>query len=61
MEGRHFGVGPWFTVQKEQEWKNLGKFLMSNGSRSIWARLEVRLDFAAPNIDGIPVQLSKFE
>jgi|GEM_PF-3613424 hypothetical protein len=36
-------MGPWFTVQKTGEWKTSEKFLISNGKKSLWATLELRL------------------
>jgi len=36
-------MGPWFTVQKSGELKTSEKFLISNGQKSLWATLELKL------------------
>lgn len=58
MQGRHFGIGPWFTVQKENEWNKLDSFLLSNGRKNIWACLEVKLGFAQTDADSLTLPLA---
>lgn len=44
MEGRHFGAGPWFTVQNSNEgWEQVDSITLTNAVRLDRARVEVKL------------------
>lgn len=43
MEGRHFGVGPWFTVLESGSEQHFGPFFISNGTESGFAELFLTL------------------